>query len=183
MTKAAKSSEVWHRNLSFEVIIIDDNSPDGTQEIAKRLQAAYGSERIVCSSLSSKIPCGLQAPGCLVCPTCRLICSASSTVAALCQRHMRTPRSAAICCLQVLRTRPGKLGLGTAYVYGLKHASGDFVVLMDADLSHHVSTPSCSQCGAPSILQIAHRCWVQPYDLHEQICGSCFQILRPACSA
>ncbi|CAK0786491.1 Dolichol-phosphate mannosyltransferase subunit 1 [Coccomyxa viridis] len=71
------------RNLSFEVIIIDDNSPDGTQEIAKRLQAAYGSERIV------------------------------------------------------LRTRPGKLGLGTAYVYGLKHASGDFVLLMDADLSHH----------------------------------------------
>ena len=40
--------------------------------------------------------------------------------------------------LQVLRTRPGKLGLGTAYVYGLKHASGDFVVVMDADLSHHV---------------------------------------------
>ena len=40
--------------------------------------------------------------------------------------------------MQVLRTRPGKLGLGTAYVYGLKHASGDFVVVMDADLSHHV---------------------------------------------
>ena len=43
--------------------------------------------------------------------------------------------------LQVLRTRPGKLGLGTAYVYGLKHASGDFVVVMDADLSHHVCPP------------------------------------------
>ena len=85
MTKAAKSSVVWHRNLSFEVIIIDDNSPDGTQEIAKRLQAAYGSERIVSSLLSSTIPCGLQAPGCLVCPTCRLICSALSTVAILCQ--------------------------------------------------------------------------------------------------
>lgn len=40
--------------------------------------------------------------------------------------------------VQVLRTRPGKLGLGTAYVYGLKHASGDFIVVMDADLSHHV---------------------------------------------
>lgn len=28
---------------------------------------------------------------------------------------------------------------GTAYRHGLKHASGDFVVIMDADLSHHVS--------------------------------------------
>ena len=174
---------MWHRNLSFEVIIIDDNSPDGTQEIAKRLQAAYGSERIVSSPLSFEIPCGLHAPGCLVCPTCRCICSALSTIAALCQRHMRAPRSAASCCLQVLRTRPGKLGLGTAYVYGLKHASGDFVVLMDADLSHHVSTPSCSQCGAPPTLQIAHRCWVQPDDSHEQLCGSLFWIPWPACSA
>ena len=34
--------------------------------------------------------------------------------------------------------RPGKLGLGTAYIDGLKLATGDFVVLMDADLSHHV---------------------------------------------
>jgi dolichol-phosphate mannosyltransferase len=29
--------------------------------------------------------------------------------------------------------------LGTAYIHGLKHASGNFVVIMDADLSHHVS--------------------------------------------
>lgn len=26
---------------------------------------------------------------------------------------------------------------GTAYVHGLKHASGDFIFIMDADLSHH----------------------------------------------
>ncbi|CAD6196876.1 unnamed protein product [Caenorhabditis auriculariae] len=37
----------------------------------------------------------------------------------------------------LLRPREGKLGLGTAYVHGLKHASGDFIILMDADLSHH----------------------------------------------
>ncbi|BDA48961.1 Dolichol-phosphate mannosyltransferase subunit 1 [Coccomyxa sp. Obi] len=71
------------RNLDYEIVIIDDNSPDGTQEVVKRLQTAYSSEKIV------------------------------------------------------LRTRPGKLGLGTAYVYGLKHATGDFVIVMDADLSHH----------------------------------------------
>lgn len=39
----------------------------------------------------------------------------------------------------LLRPRPSKLGLGTAYVHGMKHASGDFIIIMDADLSHHVS--------------------------------------------
>ncbi|KAL8464926.1 hypothetical protein ACS0TY_034420 [Phlomoides rotata] len=37
----------------------------------------------------------------------------------------------------LLRPRPKKLGLGTAYMHGLKHATGNFVVIMDADLSHH----------------------------------------------
>lgn len=32
-----------------------------------------------------------------------------------------------------------KLGLGTAYIHGMKHATGDFIIIMDADLSHHVS--------------------------------------------
>jgi hypothetical protein len=45
-----------------------------------------------------------------------------------------------LACVQLLRPRAAKLGLGTAYVHGLKHASGDFVIIMDADLSHHVST-------------------------------------------
>lgn len=54
----------------------------------------------------------------------------------------------------VLKPRSGKLGLGTAYVHGLKYARGRwttifarhlsifrfvyrFIILMDADLSHH----------------------------------------------
>lgn len=36
-----------------------------------------------------------------------------------------------------LKPRQGKLGLGTAYVHGLKYATGDFVIIMDADFSHH----------------------------------------------
>jgi len=36
-------------------------------------------------------------------------------------------------------SRAGKLGLGTAYIDGLKICSGDFVFIMDADLSHNVS--------------------------------------------
>jgi dolichol-phosphate mannosyltransferase len=67
----------------YEIIIIDDNSPDGTQAAAEQLQTIYGNDKIV------------------------------------------------------LRPRAGKLGLGTAYVHGIKHATGNFIVIMDADLSHH----------------------------------------------
>lgn len=70
-------------SLSFEIIIIDDGSPDGTLDVAKELQRIYGEEQIV------------------------------------------------------LRPRAKKLGLGTAYIHGLKHAQGEFIVIMDADLSHH----------------------------------------------
>jgi dolichol-phosphate mannosyltransferase len=71
------------RDVNFEIIVVDDGSPDGTQDIVKQLQQIYGENRVL------------------------------------------------------LRARPRKLGLGTAYLHGLKHASGDFVVIMDADLSHH----------------------------------------------
>merc|ERR1712142_1097547 len=70
-------------DLTFEIIVIDDGSPDGTLEVAKELQKIYGEERIV------------------------------------------------------LRPRAKKLGLGTAYIHGMAHASGNFIVIMDADLSHH----------------------------------------------
>lgn len=39
----------------------------------------------------------------------------------------------------VLKPRPSKLGLGTAYIHGMKYATGNFIVIIDADLSHHVS--------------------------------------------
>ncbi|TIA24025.1 dolichol-phosphate mannosyltransferase [Aureobasidium pullulans] len=70
-------------NLDWELIIIDDASPDGTQEIAKQLIKAYSPERIK------------------------------------------------------LQPRAGKLGLGTAYVHGLQYVTGNFVIIMDADFSHH----------------------------------------------
>ncbi len=33
--------------MDYEIIIVDDNSPDGTQEVVRQLQKAYGAERIV----------------------------------------------------------------------------------------------------------------------------------------
>ena len=36
-----------------------------------------------------------------------------------------------------LKPRAKKLGLGTAYVHGMTFARGNFIILMDADMSHH----------------------------------------------
>ena len=69
--------------LSYEVVIVDDNSPDGTSGIAERLSSVYGAE------------------------------------------HVR------------LLKRAGKLGLGSAYRDGLRLCTGQWVILMDADFSHH----------------------------------------------
>ncbi|KAJ5132756.1 Dolichol-phosphate mannosyltransferase subunit 1 [Penicillium atrosanguineum] len=69
--------------LDWEVVIVDDGSPDGTLEIGKQLQKLYGPEHIN------------------------------------------------------LKPREGKLGLGTAYVHGLVHCTGNYVIIMDADFSHH----------------------------------------------
>ncbi|KAG5438325.1 hypothetical protein PCANB_002813 [Pneumocystis canis] len=70
-------------NLNWELIIVDDNSPDKTQEVAILLMKIYGEHKII------------------------------------------------------LKTRPKKLGLGTAYIYGLQYCTGNFIIIMDADFSHH----------------------------------------------
>ena len=70
--------------LNFEVIVVDDNSPDGTTQVAKELQKIYGTEKLVVTG------------------------------------------------------REKKLGLGSAYIFGMEYAKGDYVIIMDADLSHHV---------------------------------------------
>lgn len=68
---------------AYEIVVIDDSSPDGTAQV-----------------LTSLIP--LYPPSTLV-----------------------------------LTSREGKLGLGSAYVHGLNHAQGEFIIILDADLSHH----------------------------------------------
>lgn len=73
---------VEQHKLSLEIVVVDDNSPDGTQEVVAKLQKVY--------------PNRIK-----------------------------------------LHKRPGKLGLGSAYRDGLKFCDGKFIILMDADLSHH----------------------------------------------
>ena len=70
-------------NINYEIIIVEDNSPDKTIECVREMQKLYGEEKI-----------------------------------------------------KVLE-RPGKLGLGTAYMDGCKLCTGDFIFIMDADFSHH----------------------------------------------
>ena len=31
----------------FEIVVIDDNSPDGTQEVVKKLQKSFGADKVV----------------------------------------------------------------------------------------------------------------------------------------
>jgi len=69
--------------IDWEIIVIDDNSPDGTQEIVTDLGRIWGPTKLI------------------------------------------------------LKTRPRKLGLGSAYQFGLNFATGDFILILDADLSHH----------------------------------------------
>ena len=69
----------------MEIVIVDDNSPDGTQDVIRDMQRVFGKDKIV------------------------------------------------------LHGRPGKMGLGSAYIDGLSKCTGDYIILMDADLSHHVS--------------------------------------------
>jgi dolichol-phosphate mannosyltransferase len=76
-------SAIFSLGHNFEILVIDDNSPDGTADIVKSLQ---------------KIHSGLH-----------------------------------------LIERPGKLGLGTAYIAGFRYAlerGYDFIFEMDADFSH-----------------------------------------------
>lgn len=45
-------------NLAWEVIVVDDNSPDGTQDVARQLAAIYGDDKIVLKPRAGKLGLG-----------------------------------------------------------------------------------------------------------------------------
>jgi len=77
------NNELEKNFIDYEVIIVEDNSPDGTLQVAEELQSIYGKEKIK------------------------------------------------------ILSRPGKMGLGSAYMDGIKKCTGNWIILMDADMSHH----------------------------------------------
>ena len=45
-------------DINYEIIVIDDGSPDGTLEVAKQLGSIYGSDRIVLRPRAKKLGLG-----------------------------------------------------------------------------------------------------------------------------
>lgn len=37
-------------DFNWEIVVVDDASPDGTQEVARELAAVYGEDKIVCGT-------------------------------------------------------------------------------------------------------------------------------------
>jgi len=68
---------------------------------------------------------------------------------------------------------------GTAYIHGIKHATGNFIILMDADLSHHVCVCSFEYRGGYNswiswnlilLLEILEISW-NSVDAPEKLCN------------
>lgn len=51
-----------YSHLAWEVIVVDDNSPDGTQDVARQLAATYGEDKIVLKPRAGKLGLGYALP-------------------------------------------------------------------------------------------------------------------------
>lgn len=132
--------------IDYEIVVVDDNSPDGTQDVVRQLQKLYGEDR--CGRRGASTAARLAA-GCM--PARRAIAhkgpqttrqlawqngllgtpiqlaalaagyyrrqAAAGSQASSSRIYLPAPRI-------LLKPRKGKLGLGTAYIHGLQVGAG-----------------------------------------------------------
>ncbi|AFZ79772.1 hypothetical protein BEWA_026210 [Theileria equi strain WA] len=114
----------------YEILLIDDNSPDGTLDVYRKLQKLFPNVQ-----------------------------------------------------LKELQ-RKGKLGLGSAYIDGLKYTKYDFILIMDADLSHHpkyildmINVQKISKCDIVSGTRYAPGGGASGWDLKRVFISKCANFL------
>ena len=108
--RARGTADVWFveecSDLAWEVIVVDDNSPDGTQEVARQLAATYGEDKIVLKPRAGKLGLGYVSPT-YPCPVLAHLSIAQNGVhpwpqflhGRLCDHHGRrlvTPRTSSL---------------------------------------------------------------------------------------
>lgn len=106
-----------------EIVIVDDSSPDGTLEVAHALKESYSRDDVIELSILSRGEFFIVL-GCTV--------VVGTVMCIVDEVQFFVVHLAGFFFLA-----EGKLGLGSAYVSGLKLAKGESILIMDADLSHH----------------------------------------------
>jgi dolichol-phosphate mannosyltransferase len=111
--------------IRYEVVIVDDASPDGTQDVVHALAGVYGADTIRLAARPGKL--GLGAFLFFVAENNRVRATTG-----------------------IKRVTDACLITGSAYLHGLKFARGDRVVIMDADMSHHVRVSGILRIRSPN---------------------------------
>ena len=58
LTASVYADSVVFSSLDYEIIVIDDGSPDGTLQVAEQLQKLYGEDRVVLKPRAGKLGLG-----------------------------------------------------------------------------------------------------------------------------